>query len=119
MIWDSIERRQYVRVKIPCEIFLNNPQKRIISTHAEDISADGIRIVINERLEISSIVDLDIYAIKERPIACQGKIIWVRLREDLNPYHSPLFETGIEFYKIKNEDLGAIKDLIVSIASGI
>lgn len=118
MNWDSKERREFVRIKFPCEILVGGSKEEIISTHAENISAGGIRVIIEKKLPCSSVIDLVIYGIRKKPILCKGKIIWTFSRKI--PYHRKLslFDTGIEFYKIKKEDRREIKSLITSIATG-
>ena len=118
MSWDSSERREFVRIQFPCEIVLPGSEEKIISTKAENISAGGIRVMLKEELYPASLVNLDIYGIKENPITCVGKIIWVFKRELHHSEPVVLYDTGIEFHEIQKEDIDAIKKLIASIASG-
>ena len=117
MNWDSKERRKFVRIKFPCEITICGPRKHIISTHAEDISAGGIRFIIEEKIEPSSIVDLDLYGIAKEPIICKGRIKWVFTKKNPNSQNHFLYDVGVEFSKIKEKDENEIKKLVVSIAS--
>jgi c-di-GMP-binding flagellar brake protein YcgR len=117
MNWDSTERRRFVRIKLPCEIVVCTPQKQTIPATVENISASGVKITIEKKLEISSIVSLDIYAVKEKPIACKGKVVWRKTKGNSCLKDNPLFDTGIKFYQIKDEDVRIIKDLIVSIVT--
>jgi c-di-GMP-binding flagellar brake protein YcgR len=117
MSWDSTERRQFVRAKLPCQINVPGAQQRIISTRAQNISAGGIRVFINEKLYASSIVDLEIYGISNQPISCTGKVIWTFTRKTHHSKQAPLYDTGIEFHQIKEADVKAIKKLVASIAS--
>ena len=118
MNWDSSERRKFVRAKFPCEITLPQSGDRLISTHVENISAGGIRIIIDQKLEVSSPVVIDIYGVRENPITCQGKVIWSFTRENPHQKDIALFDIGIEFSQIADEDLSEIKRVIASIASG-
>ena len=118
MSWDSSERRKFVRVKFPCEIVLPGSEQEVISTKAENISAGGIRVLIKEKLYPSSLISLDIYGIRENPITCTGKVIWVFKRKVHRNEPAVLYDTGIEFQKIEESDINEIKKLIASIASG-
>ncbi|MCK4912630.1 MAG: PilZ domain-containing protein [Candidatus Omnitrophica bacterium] len=117
MSWDGKERRKFVRVKYPCEIIIHKPQKHIISTHAENISTKGISLIIEEKIKLSSIIDLDLYGIAEEPIVCKGKIIWVLEKKDSSIKNSIRYNTGIRFFKIKEKDVNKIKKLVVLITS--
>ena len=115
MNWDSEERRKFVRAKFPCEITIRRPQKRIISTHAKDISAGGIRFIIEEKIEPSSMIGLDLYGIAKEPIVCKGRIKWVFTKKDPSNQNRLLYDVGVEFYQMKKENAAEIKQLIVSI----
>lgn len=116
MDWDGRERRKFVRVKLPCEIFIHQDKNPIISTYAENISPGGVRVVIKEKLDVGSIVSLDIYAIKETPITCKGRIVWVIGKESPQSPALSMFDVGIEFCAIKEEDVAEIKKLVVAVA---
>ena len=115
MSWDSKERREFIRVKFPCEITTQTASGNRISTYVENISAGGLRIFLNEKLKTSSIVEIDIYAIAKEPISCKGKVLWVFSRKDPDNKNKLVFDTGIEFYQIKNKDLQEIKKIITSV----
>jgi len=113
MSWDSHERRIFVRVKLPLKIsILNSPHE--ISAKTENISAGGIRLLLGRKFPNSSIVNLKIYNIKKEPLSCQGKILWVFSRLNHSKKDLFLYDTGIEFYKIKKEDLRTIEKVIVN-----
>lgn len=115
MSWDSKERRKFVRIKFPCEITTRGPEKHTIPTNAENISAGGIRVVIPERLGSSSVVEIDIFGIKNEPIIGKGRVIWVFSKKNLRG--ESVYDTGIEFSQISEEDLRKIKNLVASITS--
>ncbi len=119
MSWDSSERRQFVRTKFPCQINVPGPNQRMISTRAQNLSAGGIRVFIEEKLLPSSIVSLEICGIDNRKICCTGKVIWTFERKTHHSKEASLcYDTGIEFCEIKEDDVEAIKKLVVSIAYG-
>ena len=116
MSWDFVERRNFVRVKIPCKMTLFQPRDRTLSCHTENISAGGIRVMLGEKLGISSIINLAIYTPGKNPIICQGKVIWSFSRKTKESPASLFFDTGIEFSTIQDKDVEAIKELILSLA---
>ncbi len=71
-------------------------------------------MLLDRKFPNSSIVNLKIYNIKKEPLSCLGKILWVFSR--LSPSKKDLFlyDTGIEFYKIKKGNLRAIEKAIVN-----
>ena len=117
MSWHNKESRKFVRAKYPCEITIPGPQKHIISTHAENISAGGIRLIIEERIEPSSIIGLDLYGVTKEPIICKGRIKWVFTKKNPSNKNRLLYDVGIEFSQIKKEDVDEIMKLVVSTAS--
>ena len=111
MIWDGIERRKFVRVQFsfPANIIADN--KLMLSACAEDISEEGIKIVTAEELEISSIIDLEIY-LGEKPIVCKGKVVRVKKIESEHLRHGVVFDTGIEMQNLSQEDKLAVKNIV-------
>ncbi|UCD16064.1 MAG: PilZ domain-containing protein [Candidatus Omnitrophota bacterium] len=113
MEWEGVERRKYVRIKFPCKIFIFTPQQHIISTHTENISMGGIKIAIEEELEISSIIELEIY-IHEETVVCKGRVIWVTKKESRCHKGVFYYDIGINFYDISAKDKKIIKRLVES-----
>ncbi|MFO8052825.1 MAG: PilZ domain-containing protein [Candidatus Omnitrophota bacterium] len=114
MSWDSRERRKFVRVSLPLQISLSN-QSYAISTKTENISAGGIRLILKKKLENGLIVNLKIRNIKKEPINCQGRILWVFSRMNSSQENKILYDTGIEFYKIKKDQVKLIKKFTQSL----
>lgn len=110
---DGVERRKSVRVKFPCKIFLYTPENRIISTHTENISVSGMRIIIEEELPVSSVLDLEII-LNDEPIACKGEVVWVVKKKSRCQQGVFYFDMGIHFSEIRDADQEKIKNLIES-----
>lgn len=117
MDYQGIEKRRFVRAKFPCIICIHTLHEHIITTYTENISAGGVRVIIEERLEASSTVGLEIQ-ISNHIIICKGRIVWVVDRE--SPYKKCVLyhDTGIEFYEIKESDRRVINDAIEEILKG-
>jgi len=100
---DSSERRKFIRVNCPCKVILHNPE-RVLDTHTENISAGGIRVILNHEVKEHDLVGLEIYLIAE-PVKCEGRIVWVIT-------HRGEFDTGIEFYEISDKDRFVVDEYI-------
>ena len=113
MSWDFVERRNFVRVKIPCTITLFQPRDLTLGCQTENISAGGIRVLLNKRLPISSTINLALYLTDKDPLVCQGRVVWSFARTMKDP-DTIIFDTGIEFSAIEEKDIEAINGLILS-----
>jgi len=107
MGWDNVEKRQFARGNFPCKLFIHYPEGHIISAYTEDISRGGVRVVLEEKIEVSTIVDVEIY-FEEEPIICKGKITWIKEKESVERKGVTLFDTGIECFKTEQENEKAI-----------
>jgi len=115
MDYQGIEKRRFIRAKFPCVILIHTLHEHVITTYTENISAGGVRVIIEEKLETSSTVGLEVQ-IKNNVVSCKGRIVWVVDKE--SPYKKGIFyyDTGIEFYEIKEDDRqiinGAIEEIL-------
>lgn len=105
------ERRRFIRVRFPCKIIIYTPQEHIISSHTEDISVGGLRLILQEELTICSLVDLEIY-IKEEPIICKGRVVWVEKKESRWNKGVFYFDMGLDFCEIEEKDRQLIRKVI-------
>ncbi|MFH1504938.1 MAG: PilZ domain-containing protein [Candidatus Omnitrophota bacterium] len=109
MDWDKAEKRRFVRANFDCKIIIHTPKEHIIISHTENIGVGGVRVFVDEKLNISSEVGLEIY-LGQSPISCKGKIAWVVERADR-------FDTGIEFLEISEKDERVISNIVENIVS--
>ena len=114
MTWDGIERRRFVRVKLSVKTDISPDKETMISTCAEDISEGGLKVTVGEELEKGAIVDLEIY-LRQDPIRCKGKVVRVNKIESSYLKHGVVFDIGIEFHEMTEDDKSAIKGLISNI----
>jgi c-di-GMP-binding flagellar brake protein YcgR len=114
MNYSGAEKRRFIRTKFPCKITIRTPKEHSISTYTENISAGGIRVTIEEQLQIATIVDLEVY-LREKSVTCRGRIVWVVDKE--SPYRKGIAycDTGIEFYEITDQDRKTINELVEKI----
>lgn len=117
MKWDGVEKRRFVRANFPCKVIIRTPTQHLINTHTENIGAGGVRIIIGEKLDVSSMVGLEIYLDKDS-VKCEGKIVWMVERVSSAENEPFLFDTGIEFYDINDDDRNLITNLVEMIVSG-
>ncbi len=115
MVWNGIEKRRFVRANFPCKIIISTPDKHTIVTHTENIGAGGVRVIIDEKLEVSSIVGLEI-SLDNEQITSQSRIVWAIETENSSSQNKPLYDTGIEFYQIDEEDRKIINNFVEVIA---
>jgi hypothetical protein len=116
MKYSGVEKRRFVRAKFPCKIIISTPKECTINTHTENIGVGGVMVIIDQKLEVSSFVDLEIY-LGDKPISCKARIVWII--DNINPLsgNSITFDTGIEFYNISAKDKKTINDLVEAIVS--
>ncbi len=115
MNWNTHERRNFVRANVPCKITIRNSQNQPSIGKTENISAGGIRFIIEQKLSMDSIIDLEISEIKNSPIRCKVQIKWIFSRTPpKDALCSHLFDVGAEFYEISSDDLSSIKKFLGS-----
>lgn len=108
------ERRTAPRAMFPCRIMISSPVRLLVS-HTENISVGGIRVMLEERLSPFTMVGIELYFDKNKPIKCKGKIAWVK--EITNPVEraANMFDTGIKFVDLSEFDKLYIKKLVSSV----
>src|SRR5512135_1910559 len=99
MEYKGSEKRRFVRANIPCKIIIYLPAEHTITTHTENIGAGGVRVVIDEKLDIFSTVSFELY-LQNRVIAGKGRIVWVVDRPVEATDETDSYDTGIEFREI-------------------
>jgi len=117
MVWDGKERRKFSRATFPCRIAVGSPVRWLIS-HTDNVSARGIKVILEERLRVFTPVSLELFFEKERSIKCKGKIVWIE--DVVNPIDMDsepiMFVTGIEFTEIVDRDKKYIKSLVTALS---
>ncbi|MBN3039626.1 MAG: PilZ domain-containing protein [Candidatus Omnitrophica bacterium] len=116
MDYNGVEKRRFVRANFPCKIIIHSPQEQVITTHTENIGAGGVRVIIDEKLEVFSQVTLRIF-LEPEPIESKGRVVWVVERKSSAIDEIDRFDTGFEFFQIKDPDRKAINDLVERIIS--
>ena len=102
---DDIERRRFPRRTLVCKITaIFGERLLMLSSHTENVGIGGIRVILQEKLHISTEVEIELFLEdREKPLKSKGQIIWVR---ELNPekIQPRFFDTGIKFIGMNSSD---------------
>jgi len=108
MDWDGLNKRRFIRLNFPYTIHLYPENEASLSAYTEDIGSGGIRVVLREKVEVGTVLDLEIY-LKQIPMACKGKVIWVKDKENHMLEGTKFFDTGIALCDINDEQRDTVK----------
>lgn len=100
---DTIDRRRFIRVEFPFTIHIYYSKKLAISAYTEDISEGGVKVTIKEALPLGAVVELELY-VRQQPITCKGKVIWLKQRSSDYFEDEKFYDTGIEFQHLAKDD---------------
>jgi hypothetical protein len=105
------ERRAAARVPFPCKIMISSPVRLLVS-HTENLSEGGLRVMLEEKLSPFTVVGIELYVDKGRPVKCKGKVAWVK--DIFNPIarEAILYDTGIKFIELNDFDKNYLKKII-------
>ena len=107
--WQGLNKRQFPRIKYPCLIVIRNGDENdrnsTVLTHTDNVGVGGVCVVLKQTVKMFSIVEieLDLLDLGEH-ICCKGKVVWNVESEDSGKTCPILFDIGIEFVDIKEED---------------
>lgn len=110
--WEGAERREFPRANFRCKITVFIPFRHAIVTYTKNIGCGGIRVIIEERLKLFSIVGLEVCIDGGAPLQCKGKIVWQL--EEVHPLRKDVvvFDIGLEFVEIKDSDKERVNAVI-------
>ncbi|MDP8290023.1 MAG: PilZ domain-containing protein [Candidatus Susulua stagnicola] len=114
MSWEGTEKRNFIRANFPCKILIHTPSEHVLIVHTENIGTGGVRTIIEENLDISSVVGLEVF-IGGTQIICKGRVVWVVVKAGFQKDDTNIWDTGIEFYEISDRDKKVVKDFVNSI----
>ena len=117
MVWDGKESRKFPSAVCPCKIIIDDSFKKS-SSYTENISEEGVKIILDTKLELLSIVGLEIFIEKTNPVFCHGKIVWIEEKVNPSAQGETLYHTGIAFIDITIEHKNYIKKHIKHLLSG-
>ena len=101
----SIDKRQFPRADIPCKVSTIFGERLLVfNSHTENIGIGGIMTILEEKLHISTVVDLELLLLdRQKHLKCRGQVVWVK-EIDPKQINPCLFETGIQFIDISDSD---------------
>ncbi|MBI5554493.1 MAG: PilZ domain-containing protein [Elusimicrobia bacterium] len=109
------EKRSYVRLNIPMEIvcsFQENKEDNIYAI-GQDISLGGVRILIDRKLGVGAILELNMTMpfFFAEPIIVFAEVVWQQAKTRETSAH---YETGLRFIKINIQNKKKIKGVLIS-----
>jgi hypothetical protein len=111
-----MDKRRFPRARLTCKISASFADRLLVfDTHTENIGAGGIRTILEERLNDSTVVDLDLFLPgRELPLRCKGRVAWAK---EIDPFgiRPRLFDTGIEFVGLDELNQQELKKTISEI----
>ena len=112
-----MNQRRFPRAKYKCTVILQpSGEASSISTATENIGLGGVCVLLQQEVDIFSLVDLEISLDDGKPsLRISGTIVWVVKRGDLRRRGS--FDTGIEFSELRPEDRSRLEAVIDKRAS--
>lgn len=105
---DRVDRRRLVRMKMPFTIHLHKKNGESVSTYTEDISQEGVKVVIKQKLDVGSELGVEIYLSKP-PLVCRGRVIWTKKRPGKWFKKEKFYELGIKLNEINQENQAVLK----------
>ncbi|NQT28733.1 MAG: PilZ domain-containing protein [Candidatus Omnitrophica bacterium] len=115
-MWNGVEIRNFIRANFPCKITIHTPSDHVLISHTENIGAGGVRVIIGEYLDISSLVGLEVF-LGGAQIICKGRIVWVVEKSGSEKREANIWDTGIEFYDIAERDRKVVESFVNTVIS--
>ena len=120
----QIDNRKFPRADIPCKVSTIFAERLLVfASHTENMGVGGIRVILEEKLQVSIIVNLELLLLdNEKRIKCTGQVVWVK---EINPpeVKPRLFSTGIRFIDVvgsgREEIRKVVKTLLTQEGPGI
>lgn len=109
-MWDTRERREYARAKIPIRVKIFKGEGDYILTYSEDISLGGVRVVLDEEIDRQE-VNLELNA-EGRIVVCKGLVAWISEMEKSVSNAPSRYDIGIKFLQLEAADRERIRDIV-------
>lgn len=119
-MWGGINARKFPRVKYDCHVILKyGKQPKQFKTHTENIGPGGICVILNTPLDIFSQVGVKImFQNGKTSLECIGRIVWIVKSSILQSNGAKdIFDVGIEFVNLSDENKNRIETIIDSLKS--
>jgi hypothetical protein len=118
--WVGEERREHARFEDNIEVEYSIEKKpRLKNGKCVNISQGGMKLTLDEKLPLGSVIDLKIYSPeKKKTIEVEGEIVWTSESEGRDAQGKRFFHSGIKFICIKEPSEMRLSDYIASLGSG-
>ena len=120
--WQGLNKRQFPRVKYPCLIVIRNgndddDKNNTVLTHTDNVGVGGVCVALKRAVKMFSVIEieLDLLDLGDH-IRCKGKVVWNVESEESGKTVSRLYDLGIEFVDIKDEDQQRLRKVIERLA---
>jgi len=116
MTWQGVDKRIFPRANYPCTVRLKSKvNSDIFHTKTENIGCGGVCVILPKGIGMFSRVDMevDIKSKKEhRVIKCEGSVVWVVGKRQMDQDTPSSFDTGIEFIGLREEDKSLVDKIV-------
>lgn len=111
-MWQGIDQRRFPRGKYKCVVTVKQAGSTTpIASVTENIGVGGVCVLLEQGLDIFSVVQLEIVLEDGNPpMRMGGTVVWVVRRRELRK--GPSFDTGVEFTDLSPEDRTRIQAII-------
>ena len=106
------ERRRFPRVAYPCKINISTEEgEEEFSLHTENISSGGARVILQEKIEVNTPLQITLL-VWDKQVKTRGRVVWVIDINQPGADKPTLFDTGIEFTQLNQEQRETLSRLV-------
>lgn len=118
--WQGLNKRQFPRMNYPCLIVIRNgdeDKNDTVLTHTDNVGVGGVCVALKQSVKIFSVleIELDLLDLGDH-IRCKGKVAWNIEKESGDKKNPKIFDVGIEFIDIEEEDRSRLQEVIDRLA---
>lgn len=119
MAWSGINRRKFPRANYKCLVTARKKDGvQTFTIQTENIGTGGVCVILPERLDIFSNVDMVITLVDGMPpIKTDGCVVWTVKSCQPKKAKANCYDTGIEFVNLSKEYVVLIEKVIKDIIS--
>jgi PilZ domain. len=111
------ERRRFMRLNVSCEVgykVLSPKPPKAGLTKTRNISAGGICLIAEEKLNPGAVLELNFNLPEQKPaIKATGKVVWVKPFKIASEQEH--FDCGVEFSVINQQDQNKINQCVFAL----
>ena len=79
---------------------------------AKNISAGGICLILNDKVKVGDLLEMDIKLSKEKSVKAKGRVVWIEPYNIIGAENEMGYEGGIEFLDMSDETRNEINHWI-------